>query len=65
MFSQGKVGLRNEFAQAFQISHGISQGKDGLQIFRKVDFGVAKFSQGESGVAKFLQALQNTLFFLL
>ena len=75
MFSQGKVGLRNEFAQVFQILHRISQGKAGLRIFRKTDLGLRNFRKVDLGLRNFCKlilGLQNfcmplriALFFLL
>ena len=75
MFLQSKVGLQNEFAQAFQISHRISQGKAGLQIFCKTDLGLRNFRKlilGLQnfrklilGLRNFLMPLRIALFFLL
>ena len=50
MFLQGRVGLRNEFAQAFQVLHRISPGKTGLRNFRKTDFGLRNFRKMDLGL---------------
>ena len=75
MFLQSKVGLQNEFAQVFQISHRISQGKVGLQIFcktnlglrnfRKLILGLRNFRKLILGLRNFLMPLRIALFFLL
>ena len=65
---QVKIGLRNEFALAFQISQGISQGKTGLRNFRKVHLRLRNFHMVDMGLRNFCKVdlrLRIALFFLL